>query len=997
MNKYIKLQYGLRLFLIGLISLLLRALPVSGQEIGYYNFEDFTLAHKQGVPAVYSMFQDTTGVLWFGSTNGIYRYDGSKIYEFEKPWKTLLGKTNYSFLQAANGDVIIGSDYSICRFDIRKNTVHLIVHLNRVFNDRSCYYPLCFDKKGQLWFVVSGKGIGCYNGKTVQWKQLPNPICPGQVGKINDAYYDPSTDNVYISNFTNYKTAVFNLNSYTIELDSTHLTYSFKRIGNKLYRIFSNEVLSVDLSDGTRERFKPAIRQETPITPLYSKSVIVDNSWIWISFLDGILPFNYKQRTFGKAFGYEGDTKSNRIKHISALFRDREGNIWVCTETNGIKTLNLSQVVRFQHLMDFESSGNIVMDIVTVNDSLLLVSPLMSPPQLVNIYTNKHIPLLVPESAQKGTCNETRINATTILVSRQDGALFSFDTRKLELRKLLSPFGGIQRVFVLPITGEIIVYNGAKLFKCRFAKGKLKILKSTTPEFFSENVLFNPFTQHIYFGNQEKCIEIDAVNLRESRKLLPFFGSFIDYAWDRKKNLWLATRSGLMHYDSHFRLTEVFNTTNGLNNDVIYSIHPNADTSYFYLSTNLGISSFSLSDKKIMNYGLSDGLLESEHNGSASAADLKGNYYFGNINGITVFKESIREPLSIIPFLIIQGINAHDTNAKEYTNPNFLDRIELFPEDDALDLKFSLLSTSSPAKLFYSYKIEGIDKDFYHTSSAVAVRISKPSPGTYTLILRGATGTGPFVEKRIKLIVHAPFYLKWWFIIPLVLVFHFFVYMAIKQIIRNRVQKKQKEIEKERLLFEQKSQIARELHDNVGARLSMMLNTMDWIGKKPRVEQQDISEIRENTRDVIQGLRDAIWVMDKTQVSTEELFDKIKYYSNQFVRKSDVRLLFNEVVHIPFSLTTAEALNIFRIVQESLNNAIKYADTELFEISLDYIGDTGILLKVIDHGAGFDPAIVFHGHGINNMRSRAKEINASLNIMSLPGKGTTIEIGLNKG
>lgn len=424
---------------------------------------------------------------------------------------------------------------------------------------------------------------------------------------------------------------------------------------------------------------------------------------------------------------------------------------------------------------------------------------------------------------------------------------------------------------------------------------------------------------------------------------------------------------------------------------MVYSVQPNHDSTLLYLSTNLGISCFSIASKKIQNFTIADGLLESEHNGGASSSDKKGNFYFGNIKGITVFNESYNQSVRK-PFLIVQGIYADDSAYNKNRNPDFIESINLFSENNAFGINFSLLSTSEPGKLIYSYKIEGIDNNFHRSNTAIAIRISKPRPGTYAIILKGEVEGGSIVEKRIILIVHSPFYMKWWFLLPAILLFHLTIFLIIRRIVKNRVKKKQSEIENERRLYDQKSQIARELHDNVGARLSMMLNTVDWIGKKPHIEKQDLTEIKENTEAVIQGLRDAIWVMDKTQITVEELFDKIKYYTNQIIRNYQVQLAFEEVTHKPLVLNTTQALNLFRIVQESLNNALKYSKASEIGISLSYEGENGIIFKITDKGCGFDPSKVIHGHGLKNMQARADEINAKLNLQSIIYEGTTITI-----
>ncbi|MEI8046261.1 MAG: ATP-binding protein [Bacteroidota bacterium] len=969
-------------------------LTLHSQGIGRYQAEEFDLAHKAGVPAVYSMFQDTTGVIWFGSTNGIYRYDGSRIFEFDAEQKKLLGKTNYTFLEAKNGDVLIGSDFGICRYNIHENTVKLIVTIDRVFHNRSGFSPVCFDDKGNLWFVASGKGIGWYDGRKVSWFENPPIIHPESIDKLNDACYDSKTGNVYLSNYYGNVSAIFNTKIRSLTFDALSATATFQLLNNVLYRVKLDSIRTSNLLTGEQKVFGATMRKELVNNFMYSKSVIIDEEWLWISLRDGIRPFNYHSQKFGNAFGFEGDTKSSLLMHISELFKDKEGNIWVCTETNGIKILNQFQLKRFQYLRDSGSANNIIMDIETVNDSLLLVCPLVETPQLVKIFTNEFTDIIPKNSVASSSFNTVRVNKSYILIVKQNGEAYTFNSSTLKLKRLVMPDASIGKVIKASQPNTVFIYNGSDLKLCNFENEDLKVLKSLALNFSSESILYNPFKNEIHISNQEKSWVIDGETLTKISEQKPVIGAFMDNFWNKDKTLWLATRSGLLHYNIKYQLIESFNTGNGLNNDVVYAIQPNHDSTKLFLSTNLGISCFTIASKTFQNYTPSDGLSESEHNGAASASDGKGNYYFGNIKGITIFNESFNTTTATRPLLIIQGIYIDDTVYNKLVNADFIRSIDVFPKNTVFGINFSLLSTSEPEKLIYSYKIEGIDNKFHRSNAATAIRISKPRPGTYTIVLRGEIEGGLFVEKRIKLVVHAPFYFKWWFLIPGILLFHTFVFLIIRRIIRTRLRKKQQEMENERRYFEQKSQIARELHDNVGARLSMMLNTVDWIGKKPVLEITDLNEIKENTKAVIQGLRDAIWVMDKTEITAEELFDKIKYYSNQVTRNYPVHLIFNEVTHKAVVLNTTEALNLFRIVQESLNNALKYSNAAQIEITLSYEGENGIRIEIKDNGSGFETEKVIHGHGLKNMQARAGEINANLKLQSIVNEGTTVTITL---
>jgi ligand-binding sensor domain-containing protein len=107
---------------------------VAAQNIGRLHFNNFEPAKKLGIPGVYSMFQDTTGIIWLGTSNGLFRYNGTEIFEFNAAEKKLLGKLNFVFLQDAAGNVIIGSNESICKYDIRTKKVRRLIYFKQAFN-----------------------------------------------------------------------------------------------------------------------------------------------------------------------------------------------------------------------------------------------------------------------------------------------------------------------------------------------------------------------------------------------------------------------------------------------------------------------------------------------------------------------------------------------------------------------------------------------------------------------------------------------------------------------------------------------------------------------------------------------------------------------------------------------------------------------------------------------------------------------------------------------
>lgn len=968
---------------------------VPAQGIGRYDIEEFEPAHKAGVPGVYTMFQDQLGILWFGSTNGIFRYDGSTIDEFPAPDKQILGKTNYRFLEATNGDVIIGSDYGLCRYTLRTGKLSLLVHIDRVFNDASYYFPLCFDQSGRLWFAASGKGIGIYDGQ-VHWEKPESDLAGITLVKSTDVCYDAKKKVIHLSNYRGHQYITINTETHATTVSDQPKVNSLLMKDGVLYKISCNEVAISKLATGEESLYTVPQNISNQIVCLYARSAMVDTGYLWISLMEGILPFDIGKRRFGQPIGISNDPKCPLIRHISALFVDKNGTLWICTETNGIKRLNLKHQQRFQQLTDIQSTENIIMDVAGVNDSLILECPLVAPPRLTDIFTNRHYPLLPGNPQTHLSFQLLHQPDQSVLLHDQSGKLFVLNKEKLKLEPVKA-MGyralATENCIALGRTKYILVHKLDSLILCEPAPGQMRAIKRLSVGIVMQNLLIDPFRQLIYGSNQEKCILVRYPSLELIKEIPSFFGSFQDYAWGKDSTLWMATRSGLLHYNQNLTGTKRYNTSNGLNNDVVYSMAFNHDSSALYMGTNMGISQIDLRTFKIRNFTQSDGLHESEHNGGAACKDRLGRFYFGNIRGTTVFGATLGQTEPDAPFLIVQKILIDGHPYLPDINPNFVKQVELYPGDHTLQITYSLLQTAETERIGYSYKIEGIDAVFQYSSTPPTIRFTKPLWGDYTLVLRGKVNGSRVVERKIILSSHAPFYLRWWFVVPAVLVFHLIMISIIRNIIRDRVRKKQKEIEQERRLFEQKTRIARELHDNVGARLSMMLNTVDWISKKPDIGSGDLSEIKENTKSIIQGLRDAIWVMDKSEISGEELFDKIKYYSGLVAKNQPVRLAFDQSPQLSaIKLDTNQALNLFRIVQESLNNALKYARANEIKITMECQMPNGLKLTIVDDGIGFDPENVLRGHGLHNLQARAEEIKAQLQIKSCEGKGTCISV-----
>jgi signal transduction histidine kinase/Tfp pilus assembly protein PilF len=203
------------------------------------------------------------------------------------------------------------------------------------------------------------------------------------------------------------------------------------------------------------------------------------------------------------------------------------------------------------------------------------------------------------------------------------------------------------------------------------------------------------------------------------------------------------------------------------------------------------------------------------------------------------------------------------------------------------------------------------------------------------------------------------------------------------------------QIETQNKLQEQRLLISRDLHDNIGAQLTFIISAIENLKFfEPIKEQltQRYDTIANFTKQTITELRDTIWAMNSGEVSWEELSIRI----TDFVKKagqSASGLAFDFEIHERIKpetkLSSAESIQILRVIQESVQNAIKYAAADRVEIKIDSTGKE-ILINIQDNGKGFVESEITPGNGIYNMRQRAEELGGSLEIQSEVGSGTSI-------
>ena len=205
-------------------------------------------------------------------------------------------------------------------------------------------------------------------------------------------------------------------------------------------------------------------------------------------------------------------------------------------------------------------------------------------------------------------------------------------------------------------------------------------------------------------------------------------------------------------------------------------------------------------------------------------------------------------------------------------------------------------------------------------------------------------------------------------------------------------------IETQNKLQEQRLRISRDLHDNIGSQLTFIISSIDNLKYGFNIKNEGLSHklsgISNFTKETIYELRDTIWAMNKSEITFEDLQTRISNFIDKAnVSSQGVEFLFNVADGVPQDLgySSVEGMNIYRIIQEAINNAIKYAKANQITVDIKKENEA-ICMQVKDNGVGFNSERVEFGHGLKNMDKRAKEIDAVFTVTSQPHRGTIITL-----
>ncbi len=288
----------------------------------------------------------------------------------------------------------------------------------------------------------------------------------------------------------------------------------------------------------------------------------------------------------------------------------------------------------------------------------------------------------------------------------------------------------------------------------------------------------------------------------------------------------------------------------------------------------------------------------------------------------------------------------------------------------------------------------GVDDDREH----VAIYNSLP-PGNFQFHVEAVDvmGVPTGDEMSIAVRVPQPFWKTFWFWGVVVTIIVTLALVVGRYIILRKIRSEMLRLEKQHMLERERMRIARDIHDDLGARVTQI----SLVSSMARSNSTNLEESRENfdqisemSRDLVTALYETVWAVNPENDNLNELGTYIFQMVNKLCERTNCRCRFN-IQDLPREIIVSSQIrhNICMAVKEAIHNIKKHAKATEITVNMSF-ADLNLTISIQDDGCGFKPDDIVTGHGLQNFKQRLKDIGGTCRIESRPGQGTTIEMQL---
>lgn len=890
------------------------------------------------------LFIDSKNMMWIGTNNGVIVFDHTnnrfRYFNALTSDSIKIASPILDISEDKDGNIWIGTDgQGVFKFNLEEK--QRLISYNYFGNkivQRKSIYTIYEDSKNNIWFGTYSDGLYRYNKNTEKITQYKsngkaNSLSDNTIHKI----YEDSHGNLWIGTFQN------GLDKFDYETE-TFTNYKDNSPDNLLYHIhditeFSPGNLLIASDNGvcyfTTDDMKTKKANDTSIKFRFSPekfiySIFIDKEQsLWLgSYFAGIQFFSPYQSNFK----YFKCTANGSGKVINCITKDGEGGYFIGTDDDGIYIFDpISKTTRpYRTAKDIKSTYYCIHDIL-IDGNLMYAATYERGLEVTDLRTGKMTSYL------NNPQDSTTIHSSKIfkLMKASDGRIYigtadglCYYKKSTEEFIRVGELKGIVQAITEDNNG--MIWAGSKtngLMRYDVKNNKCKIYRH---------------------NNHANSIPQNAISA---------------LCLDNNKRLWIGLLGkGLCLYD---REKDEFVRCKGveLPNNIVSSIIAYGDN--LWISTNKGISNFNPGKNIIKSYSKSSGLINEQFTTGASFITEEGEIMLGTANGFCLFQpQGLRENSYNAP-LELTNVTVMGNNID-----NIKDKLSVSYDQSMISLDFSVLSYTSPKDNSYQYMLEGLDNDWIKARGENNhISYNKLPAGKYILKIKGQNcdGTNCKNDIRLDIEVRPPFLKSNMAYLIYVIAFLCICFLSIRYYIIRSHKKQKKNLmrltrEKEKELYNSKIEFFTNIAHEIRTPLSLIIGPLDHLMKTTDINDKygDYLNIIEHNYKRLYTLVNQLLDFRKVDSGVLE-FAYHKYNLKELVKKTYTVFelsikqknlqIDTSGIADNFEITTDEE-SFIKIMSNLISNAIKYAKKTIC-VSAERQNNS-IIITVTDDGPGIE-------------------------------------------
>lgn len=951
----------------------------------------FSISHidnSDGLTSNYvkSIYQDNFGFMWFGTKNGLNRYDGHSIrryncYDYEKH----RGNNNISALYQRSDTLWVGTDRGIYIYDMRRETFSFFdIKSKDGVGAEDWVSDIIADNHGIIWILIPNQGVFRINGyDTMEYFSVTNhggdknklPLCLNMID-----------ESLYVGT---YKRGLYKYDSETHRFREVGNPQVRKTLGNLIIQSLCslNEHVLLVCDDAGRIFTYDILADELKSVPFsqsgstYLRNTLKVENELWIGTQTGLYIIDL-------ASGAETQINANTMGEsglsdntIGVLYPDREGNVWIGTLFGGINYFQRKGLI-FERLSQGSSprslSGKLVRGMTYTPDGRLWIGFESGGYDCFDTKQGKIILSLSRKNSDTGVLN-VKSKGFNVYIGQIRNGLSMIDSKSGRIyniwKKLNDDANSVYAVLE-DSKGNLWVGLEWGLYVRWYGHRDFEEIESVGFDWISD--VFEAADGTIWIasmGNGAWTYHPDT----ETYKHYAFDENYTNglrsntisaVAQDSKGNIWLSTdRGGLSRFNPQSDNFTTYSIEEGLPDNVVYNVLED-QRGFLWFGTNSGLVKFDPETGKIKVFTSNRADMINNFGYHSAVKDEHGMFYFGGIGGIIVFDPLTDDLPDSLPSLYLTDMKIGNdeivpsqSNSSLKENLLYTDILEIPHTLDPIRFSVAAPNYVSHNVVKYSYRLLPNSKQWIDITNTNELFFATLSAGKYTLELRssysGLSSIHPYT-----LTILPSWYESWWayliygflFVSIISVVWHYYKCHRNKEMIKRA---NILSIKKEKELYANKIQFFTEIAHEIRTPLSLInspLEAIDEIGVSDDRIKRYLHTIRLNTNrllDLANHLLD-FQKIDRDQHALTFAIVDVSAMMQEIINRFEqpISLKAKKLsVDIPqksvFATIDKEAIT--KILSNLFNNAMKYSK-ERIDISMS-ISDTAFSVSVASDGS----------------------------------------------